>query len=232
MTDPSDELAHHSAALEGQPQAEILRWVFDHFAGRRIALSSAFGPEGCALIHLVRSVRPDTPIYTIDTGYLFAETLAVREAFRAAGADIRVVEPLLSIRAQAERHGPDLFARDPDACCGIRKVEPMRRVLHQLDVWITAIRRDQSPTRKDTPILGTATRDDGTRVVKVAPLVAWTRKDTWRYIFDHEVPYNPLLDAGYTSIGCQPCTRPPQGEAERSGRWSGSDKTECGIHLL
>lgn len=233
MTDlSSDELAHHSAALEGQSPAEILRWVFERFAGRRIALSSAFGAEGCALIHLVRSVRPDTPIYTIDTNYLFAETVAVREAFRAAGADIRVVEPLLSIRAQAERHGPDLFARDPDACCGIRKVEPMRRVLHMLDVWITAIRRDQAPTRKDTPILGTATRDDGTRVIKVAPLVAWTRKDTWRYIFDHEVPYNPLLDAGYTSIGCEPCTRPPQGEAERSGRWSGSDKTECGIHLL
>lgn len=226
------DLARDSAALEGRSPAEILRWVYDRFAGRRIALSSAFGAEGCALIHLARAQRPDVPVYTIDTGYLFAETVAVREAFRAAGAQIRVIEPLLSIRAQAERHGPDLFARDPDACCGIRKVEPMRRVLHMLDVWITAIRRDQSPTRKDTPILGTATRDDGTLVVKVAPLAAWTRKDTWRYILDHEVPYNPLLDAGYTSIGCEPCTERPPGDDERGGRWAGSGKTECGIHQL
>ncbi|MBZ5710896.1 phosphoadenylyl-sulfate reductase [Nannocystis pusilla] len=226
------ELAGRSAALEGQPAEAILAWVFEHYAGRRIGLSSAFGPEGCALIHLARALRPDVPVYTIDTGYLFAETLAVREAFRAQGADIRVVEPLVTIRAQAERHGPDLFARDPDACCEIRKVEPMRRVLDRLDVWITAIRRDQAVTRQGTPILGTARRGDGSLVVKVAPLAAWTRKDTWRYLIDHEVPYNPLLDAGYTSIGCEPCTARPPGDDERGGRWSGTGKTECGIHHL
>lgn len=227
------ELAAESAALEGQSPAAILTWVFERFAGQRIGLTSAFGPEGCALIHLARAVRPDLPVYTIDTGYLFPETLAVREAFRARGADIRVVEPLISIRTQAERHGPDLFARDPDACCEIRKVEPMRRVLDQLDVWITAIRRDQAVTRQDTPILGTASRRDGSLVVKVAPLVAWTRKDTWRYLFDHQLPYNALLDAGYTSIGCEPCTARPAGDGdERGGRWSGTGKTECGIHHL
>ncbi|MDC0719993.1 phosphoadenylyl-sulfate reductase [Nannocystis bainbridge] len=226
------ELAQRSAALEGQPAESILAWVFERWAGLRIGLSSAFGPEGCALIHLARAVRPDVPIYTIDTGYLFAETLAVREAFRAQGADIRVVEPLVTLRAQAERHGPDLFARDPDACCEIRKVEPMRRVLDRLDVWITAIRRDQASTRAGTPILGTARRADGGLVIKVAPLVAWTRKDTWRYLLDHDVPYNPLLDAGYTSIGCEPCTARPPGDDERGGRWSGTGKTECGIHHL
>ena len=226
-----DELARESAALEGRPAQEILAWVFQRFAGRRIALSSAFGPEGCALIHLARAHEPAVPVYTIDTGYLFAETIAVREAFRAQGADIRVVEPLVTIRAQTERHGPDLFARDPDACCGIRKVEPMKRILHAMDVWLTAIRRDQSETRAAAPILGTAARDDGTLVVKVAPLAAWTRKDTWRYLLDHGVPYNALLDAGYTSIGCEPCTQKPPGD-ERSGRWSGQGKTECGIHLL
>ncbi len=226
-----DELARESAALEGRPAQEILAWVFQRFAGRRIALSSAFGPEGCALIHLARAHEPAVPVYTIDTGYLFAETIAVREAFRAQGADIRVVEPLVTIRAQTERHGPDLFARDPDACCGIRKVEPMKRILHAMDVWLTAIRRDQSETRAAAPILGTAARDDGTLVVKVAPLAAWTRKDTWRYLLDHGVPYNALLDAGYTSIGCEPCTQRPPGD-ERSGRWSGQGKTECGIHLL
>jgi phosphoadenosine phosphosulfate reductase len=226
------ELPERSAALEGQPAEAILEWVFQRYAGRRIGLSSAFGPEGCALIHLARTVRPDVPVYTIDTGYLFAETLAVREAFVARGADIRVVEPLVTIRAQAERHGPDLFARDPDACCEIRKVEPMRRILDRLDVWITAIRRDQAETRQGTPILGTARRPDGSLVVKVAPLVAWTRKDTWRYLFDHDVPYNALLDAGYTSIGCEPCTARPPGDDERGGRWSGTGKTECGIHHL
>ena len=226
------DLDERSAALEGQSAEAILAWVFERWAGRRIGLSSAFGPEGCALIHLARGVRPDVPVYTIDTGYLFAETVAVREAFRAQGADIRVVEPLVSIRTQAERHGPDLFARDPDACCEIRKVEPMRRVLDQLDVWITAIRRDQAVTRQHTPILGTARRHDGSLVVKVAPLVAWTRKDTWRYLMDHEVPYNALLDAGYTSIGCEPCTARPPGDDERGGRWSGTGKTECGIHHL
>lgn len=226
-----DELARESAALEGRPAQDILAWVLQRFAGRRIALSSAFGPEGSALIHLARALDPAIPVYTIDTGYLFAETIAVREAFRAQGADIRVVEPLVTLRAQAERHGPDLFARDPDACCGIRKVEPMKRILGAMDVWLTAIRRDQSETRAVTPILGTAARDDGSLVVKVAPLAAWTRKDTWRYLLDHAVPYNALLDAGYTSIGCEPCTKRPDGD-ERSGRWSGQGKTECGIHLL
>lgn len=228
----ADELAAESAALEGRTPVEILTWVFSRFAGRRIGLSSAFGPEGCALIHLVRGLRPDVPIYTIDTGYLFPETIAVRDAFRVQGADIRVVEPLVTIRAQAERHGPDLFARDPDACCAIRKVEPMRRILAALDVWITGIRRDQAETRRHTPILGLVRRDDGGVVVKVAPLVAWTRRDTWRYLFDHGVPYNALLDAGYTSIGCAPCTARPEGDDERGGRWAGTGKTECGIHQL
>lgn len=231
MIDLRDELARDSATLEGQPAEEILKWVFARYAGQRIALSSAFGPEGCALIDLARRLDPSVPIYTIDTGYLFPATLEVRDAFRARGADIRVVEPLLTIRAQAEQHGPDLFARDPDACCGIRKVEPMRRVLDLVDVWITALRRDQAPTRRNTPILGTATRQDGSLVIKAAPLVAWTRRDTWDYLLGREVPYNRLLDEGYSSVGCEPCTVKPPGD-ERSGRWAGFGKTECGIHLI
>jgi phosphoadenosine phosphosulfate reductase len=163
------ELTAANQRLEEASPLEILGWTFEHFRGRRVALSSAFGAEGCALIHLARQIEATVPVYTIDTGYLFAETLVLREAYRATGADIRVVEPLLSIRSQAERHGPDLFARDSDACCEIRKVEPMRRILTFLDVWITAVRRDQSETRKNTPIVGTARRSDGSLVVKVAP---------------------------------------------------------------
>ena len=231
------ELAEVNARLETADAEDIVRWLLARFRGQRIGLSSAFGPEGCVLVDLVmRVAQPlglQVPVYTIDTGYLFAESIAVREAFRARGADIRVVEPLLTIRGQAERHGPDLFARDADACCEIRKVEPMRRILTLLDVWITAVRRDQSPTRKDTPIVGTATRDDGSLVLKVAPLARWNRGDTWRYLLDRELPYNRLLDEGYTSIGCEPCTRRPGADGdERDGRWAGQAKTECGIHNL
>lgn len=243
----TEELADASARLETADAQAVLAWTFQRFGGGsaagstptstglRIGLSSAFGAEGCALIHLARAQQPDVPVYTIDTGYLFAESVALREAYRAMGADIRVIEPLVSIRTQAERHGPDLFARDPDACCEIRKVEPMRRILTHLDVWITAVRRDQSDTRQRTPVIGTAQRADGSLVVKVAPLARWSRRDTWRYIFDHQLPYNRLLDEGYTSIGCEPCTRPAAGDSdgrERSGRWAGTGKTECGIHNL
>ena len=230
-----EELAAASERLEGATAPEILAWTFERFRGQRVALSSAFGAEGCALIDLARQVEPQVPVYTIDTGYLFAESVALREAYRAMGADIRVVEPLVSIKTQAERHGPDLFARDPDACCEIRKVEPMRRILTLLDVWITAVRRDQSSTRADTPVVGTARRPDGSLVVKVAPMARWSRRDTWSYILERGLPYNRLLDEGYTSIGCEPCTRPASDGAEgeeRSGRWAGQAKTECGIHHL
>jgi phosphoadenosine phosphosulfate reductase len=231
---PADgELAQASERLEDATAGEILGWTFDRFKGQRIGLSSAFGAEGCVLIHLARALEPAVPVYTIDTGYLFAESVALREAYRAMGADIRVVEPLISIRSQAEQHGPDLFARDPDACCELRKVEPMRRILTLVDVWITAVRRDQSPTRARTPVVGTAQRPDGSLVVKVAPMARWSRRDTWQYIFDHALPYNRLLDEGYASIGCEPCTKPTGAEGEeRSGRWAGQTKTECGIHHL
>jgi phosphoadenosine phosphosulfate reductase len=232
-----EELAQASAELESAAAEDVVRWLLTRFRGQRIGLSSAFGAEGCVLVDLVQRVADPlglrVPVYTIDTGYLFAASVDVREAYRARGADIRVVEPLLTIRGQAERHGPDLYSRDPDACCEIRKVEPMRRILTLLDVWITAIRRDQSPTRAATPILGTAARDDGTLVVKVAPLARWTRNDTWSYLLDRNLPYNRLLDEGYPSIGCEPCTRRPGADAdERDGRWAGQAKTECGIHRL
>ena len=170
------ELAEVNARLETADAEDIVRWVLARFRGQRVGLSSAFGPEGCVLVDLVmRVAQPlglQVPVYTIDTGYLFAESIAVREAFRARGADIRVVEPLLTIRSQAERHGPDLFARDPDACCEIRKVEPMRRILTLLDVWITAVRRDQSETRKHTPIIGTAKRSQIMSTIRKTPPAA------------------------------------------------------------
>lgn len=226
-------LAARSASFEGASAEAILAWVFENLGHLRVGCTSAFGPEGCVLVDMVRRMRPATPVFTIDTGLLFDASVEVRRAHEERGARVVVVEPLVSLSAQAERHGPRLWERDPDACCAVRKVEPMRRILDRLDVWLTAIRRDQSPTRANTPILGIARRADGSAVLKVAPFVAWTRKDTWSYLLTHGVPYNRLLDEGYTSVGCRPCTAPaaPDGD-ERSGRWQGRAKTECGIHTL
>ncbi|MCL4819722.1 MAG: phosphoadenylyl-sulfate reductase [Vicinamibacteria bacterium] len=227
------DLNRAARSLEGRSASAILAWAFERFAGRRLGLTSAFGPEGCALIDLAMQVRPDVPIYTIDTGHLFAETIAVREAYRRRGANVVVVEPSMTLDRQAANHGPRLYERDPDQCCAIRKVEPMRRLLAGLDVWITAIRRDQSAARRDTPIVGTVPVPRREPVVKIAPLAAWTRKQTWAYLVENDLPYNPLLDRGYTSIGCAPCTQVVEaGAGERDGRWAGHDKSECGIHSL
>ncbi len=227
------QVAAWNDALDTASARQVLQWVFEHFPTRRIGVTSAFGPEGCVLVELVRQLRPETPVYTIDTGYLFPEAVDVREAYRRRGANVVVVEPLVTIRKQAKTHGEDLFAREPDRCCQIRKVEPMRRVLDQVDVWLTAIRRDQSETRRHTPVVGMVQRDDGSEVIKVAPLARWTRADTWGFLVELILPYNPLLDQGYQSIGCQPCTTATAGDgSERQGRWNGHGKTECGIHDL
>jgi len=228
-----EEIARWSAGLEEASAEEILRWAFSTFAHLRIALTSAFGPDGCALVEMVRRLRPATPVYTIDTGYLFPASQALIETFRDRGSEVHVVEPLISLRLQAEQYGRDLSLSDPDKCCALRKVEPMQRILDRLDVWVSALRRDQSESRRDTPIVGTARRADGTQVVKLAPLARWTRADTWGFLTELQVPYNPLLDRGYQSIGCVPCTTPtPPGAPERAGRWAGTPKTECGIHEL
>jgi phosphoadenosine phosphosulfate reductase len=221
------------ASLEEATAEAVVNWALGKHGDLRVAVTSAFGPEGCVLVELVRRQKPTVPIYSIDTGVLFPETIEVREAYRQRGANIVVMEPLITLKAQAERHGERLWERAPDDCCEIRKVEPMRRVLDRVDVWLTAVRRDQADTRARTPVVGTARRRDGTLVLKVAPLARWGRADTWRFLLDHGLPYNRLLDDGYTSIGCLPCTRRPgEGESERAGRWSGSGKVECGIHNL
>ncbi len=220
-------------SLEGRSAADILAWTCERYGDRRMGLTSAFGPEGCVLVDLAMRVRPDLPIYTIDTGNLFAETIAVREAYRRRGANIVVIEPTVTLERQAEIHGPRLHERDPDQCCEIRKVEPMRGLLAELDVWITAIRRDQSAARRGTPVVGAVPVPGRAPVVKVAPLAAWTRRQTWSYLVENGLPYNPLLDRGYTSIGCAPCTQAVEaGSGERDGRWAGRGKSECGIHTL
>lgn len=216
--------------LEDADPRRILRWAYDRF-GDRVAISTAFGSSGVALMHLAAQVNPGARVFFIDTGFHFDETLAMIERVQARIAvDIQVIEPALTVAEQARQHGDALYVINPDRCCAIRKVEPTRRMLNGLDAWITGLRRDQGPSRADTPALDRRLID-GRTVVKVNPLVQWSRKDVWRHIFAHDLPYNSLHDRGYPSVGCAPCTRPAVDPAdERSGRWVGHGKTECGLH--
>ncbi len=229
MTDA--EVKVHAQSLEGASPEEILRWAFAAFP--RIAISTAFGPEGCALVAMAHALKPDVKVFTVDTDFLFPESIALREKFVARyGLSLEVLKGAVPLVEQDRLHGPRLYERDTDTCCALRKVEPTRRALVGLDAWIAGLRRDQAKTRAHIDVLESYQRDDGSTLVKVNPLARWTRKDTWDYLLAHDVPYNPLLDAGYKSIGCWPCTRPVSAsDDERAGRWGGQ-KLECGIHTF
>jgi len=224
-----DEL---NATLEDNTPQQILARVLEEF-GPNIAISTAFGVEGCALIHMAVQIDPNVQVFTVDPGYLFAETQALKEQFVSKyGIKLRTFEPVLSKEEQEREHGPNLWERDSDVCCRIRKVEPTKRALDGLDAWVAGLRRDQSASRANIEIVERLEREDGKPLIKIHPLANWNRVNTWTYVLDQEVPYNPLLDQGYKSIGCQPCTRPVvAGGDERSGRWGGG-KLECGIHTL
>lgn len=223
-------LARKSAELEHATPTEILRYAFEAYP--RIAISTAFGVEGCALIDLAVKVKPDVQVFTVDTGYLFPETLALKERLEAKyGLRVTVFSAAESVAEHEARRGK-LYTVDTDACCALRKVEPTERAIRGLDAWIAGLRRDQAKTRAAIQILDLVAQPDGAPLVKVSPLATWTRKDTWAYVLANDVPYNPLLDQGYASIGCWPCTRAIQaGEDERAGRWGGQ-KSECGIHTF
>ncbi len=216
--------------FESAAPSDILRWAYETF-GDRVALSTAFGPSGVALMHIAARVNPGARVFFIDTGLHFDETLEMVERVqRRLAVSVEILRPDLTVAEQAERFGDELYVVDPDRCCAMRKVEPTRRMLAGLDAWITGLRRDQGPTRADTPILDVRPVD-GRTVYKISPLARWTRKDVWRHVFTHDLPYNPLHDQGYPSVGCAPCTRPVEaGGDERAGRWAGRSKTECGLH--
>lgn len=224
-------VAAAAAALSHARPEAILAYAFEHY--RRVALSTAFGPEGCALIHMACAIAPPVAVFTVDTGYLFPESLALQRRFAERyPITLSVFESQLSLVEQERLHGPRLYERDPDLCCALRKVEPTARALRGIDAWIAGLRRDQGQSRAGLAVLERYAHDDGTPLVKVNPLAAWSRADTFRYLLEHDVPYNPLLDEGYPSIGCQPCTAPVSAEgAERAGRWGGR-KQECGIHTF
>ena len=176
---------------------------------------------------------PATSFFTIDTGYLFPETLALKTRIEARyDIEIQSLRPRLSVPEQDSVCGPDLYNRDPDHCCRMRKVEPLQRKLASLNGWIASLRRDQSGTRAGVRVVEGYRTSGGRDVAKINPLAAWTRKQVWDYIIENDLPYNSLMDQGYSSIGCWPCTRPAApGADERAGRWAGTSKSECGMHV-
>ncbi len=218
-----------SAQLEGRRPEEILRWGVDNFAPG-LALATGFGAEGVVLLHQLAQIAPETTIFYLDTELLFPETYALRdELAERLGLTFTRVATRLSLEEQAAQHGAALWSRDPNQCCNLRKVQPLREHLAFKDAWITAIRRDQTANRAKA---GLVEWDNANGLVKINPLAAWTKADVWAYLHIHALPYNKLHDQGYASIGCWPCTRAiAPGEDERAGRWSGFGKTECGIHL-
>jgi phosphoadenosine phosphosulfate reductase len=218
-----------NAADHWTPQ-QVLAWAFEAF-GNSVAISSAFGVEGMVLIDMASRVRKDFRLFTIDTEFLFPETYSLMDRIEEKyGITIEKVYSLLSPENQEQAHGSALWTRDPDLCCNLRKVEPLRRKLGELNGWITSIRRDQTSARASARKIEW---DEKFNLVKINPIVDWTSKQVWRYISDHDVPYNPLHDQDYPSIGCTHCTRAvgPEEDA-RAGRWAGFTKTECGLHVI
>jgi phosphoadenosine phosphosulfate reductase len=217
------------AGLEPVAQAEaVIRWLAARYLPG-VALACSFGVEDCVLVDLVQRVAPAVTIFYLDTELLFPETYATRDRLvEKYGIHPVAVSPRQTVQQQAEAFGAALWSRDPDLCCRLRKVEPLAAFLRGQRAWITGIRREQSPTRAGTPLLQW---DHRFGLAKGNPLAAWRAADIWHYVHAREVPYNPLHDHGYPSIGCWPCTRAVRPEEDpRAGRWSGFAKTECGLH--
>jgi phosphoadenosine phosphosulfate reductase len=206
----------------------FLKWSLDTF-GARVAHVTSFGPSGVVILDHLMRLKPAARVITLDTDFLFEETYDLWQSIRRRyGVHIAVVKSRLTPEAQAGAYGANLWETEPDRCCDLRKVKPMAEALAGLDAWYTGIRRDQSGTRAATPLVGW---DSGYGLFKLSPLANWTRQRVWNYIQDNNVPYNRLHDQGYASIGCTHCTRLPADAAdERSGRWAGREKTECGLH--
>ena len=225
-----EEVARKTDELESAPPQEILRWATDRFAPR-FTMATAFGPEGMAIIHMLAEIAPDTPIFNLDTGYQFAETLELRDrVYQRYGIKVELKQPEHTVEEYERLHGGPLYKSKPDQCCFDRKLKVLHQAVVGMDAWASAIRRDQSADRAKAPIVGW---DKKFHLVKVSPLANWTKSDVWQLITGNDVPYNPLHDEGYTSIGCWPCTRAVMfGEDDRAGRWSGTKKTECGLHSL
>ena len=215
------------AEIEALSAEDLLRWAYDEF-GDRLCLTCSWQKQSSVLVHMVSELGLDIDVVELDTQLFFRETYETRERLTRRYS-IRLVRPdVLTVAEQHKREGPNLWESDPDRCCHIRKVEPLIAALEPYEAWLSGIRRDQAPSRAGTPKIQ---RSERYGVWKLHPLAGWTEEQVWDYISKNDIPYNPLHDAGYRSIGCIPCTRPIRpDEEERAGRWAGSDKLECGIH--
>lgn len=224
------ELAQISAELEERSPQEVLRWAVEEFFPDLSVACSFGGPSGMVLVDMIAKIEPRVEVFYLDTDFLFPETYATRDrVIERYGIQPVAYKSELTPAEQAQQHGDELWLRNPDLCCELRKVEPNRRALAGKRAWISGLRRDQAATRRDTPIVQW---DEKFGLVKVNPLARWTEADVWSYIVRNEVPYNPLHDQNYPSVSCTYCTKPVQpGDDPRSGRWQGFDKTECGLHL-
>jgi phosphoadenosine phosphosulfate reductase len=231
MTAPTlprrDDLDALSASFETAEPQEIVRWAVETY-GDGLSVGASFGgASGMAILHMAAQLKPNVHVFVLDTDYLFEET---HDTMRRATAQIplqnvNIYKSKLSHEEQNARHGSALWMRDPDLCCDIRKIEPNRRALVGKQAWIAGLRRDQSEGRANVPIVAW---NDKFGVVKLNPLANWDSAKTWKYVLDNGVPYNPLLDRGFASIGCYNCTVP--GVQGRAGRWEGFEKDECGLH--
>jgi phosphoadenosine phosphosulfate reductase len=226
----ADEIQAASVALDGKSPQEILRWSVEKFYPR-LTMATAFGAEGCCIIHMLAEIEPRVRFFNLDTGYQFAETLELRERIKQRyGIEVEMVRPDLTVQEYEVEHGGPLYDLRDDQCCHDRKEVPLLRALVGYQAWLSGIRRDQTADRGKTDVVRW---DAKYSLVKVSPLLFWTRKDVWSFIVKNDVPYNPLHDQGYPSIGCWPCTRAVQeGEDERAGRWAGKVKKECGLHVI
>lgn len=223
-------LSRISQRFEQRRPQDVLHWAAATY-NDDLAVATGFGVSGIVMMHMLSQFRPKTTFFYLQTDLLFPETLALRdELAERLGIQFTEVHSGLSLGEQSFQYGQQLWQRNPDLCCTLRKVEPLRQFLSDKRAWVTAIRRDQSPSRARTQLVDW---DSANGLIKLSPLAAWSKEQVWAYIHQHDLPYNVLHDAGYGSIGCLPCTRALQVDEtdERAGRWAGTDKIECGIHI-
>ncbi len=227
---PEVDFAAASSRLDAAHPREILAWAIERYHPK-LMMATAFGPEGCVLLHLLAEIQPGVRVINLDTGYQFDETLQLRDRIATRyGIEVELIRPDTTVAEYEAMHAGPLYATHPDQCCRDRKMIPLRRAIVGYDGWISAIRADQSNDRGRAEIVQW---DAKFGLVKINPLLRWTKRDVWAFIVTNDVPYNRLHDQGYPSIGCWPCTRAvAAGEDERAGRWAGQAKTECGLHSL
>jgi phosphoadenosine phosphosulfate reductase len=226
-----DKLRHASQRLENASPEEIITWGVENYAPY-LTMATAFGPEGCVILAMLAKIAPDTYVFNLETGYQFQETLELRDRIAERyGIEVDLLQPELSVPEYEALHGGPLYRTNPNQCCFDRKIKTLQQASQVMHAWMSGIRRDQSADRAQAAIVGW---DKKFGLVKISPLANWTKKDVWKQITDEGIPYNPLHDKGYPSIGCWPCTRAVEaGETdERAGRWSGMRKTECGLHTI